>query len=338
MEAATITPTSSRDNSYHEPNEAGERKGSKILAVVSDNVAMAQKRIQDVENRLAQMENRHRSESMTLLKNQLFAEKVCLVDALVIMGWEHYRCYLEDESVSHELAEAAVRHIYENALDVSIQLFCSVPQSSSPAALRNMDRLMILLLVLDYDEYCETLLQYQLACEYGRTASDHQTISNRRSMEAMLRPSGTGANYLQQLHELWKRGEFDRFDPTSTEEEESFAKIHAAGLCLVLFRKLESMVDRQQTTDLHQMQEQFKVLFDDYLPKQLTQKPSMNNIIATKYARVLFMEDGSPTVYWSLLADSYRREWGEYFDQDMCDGDGYESTDMDTDDDEDDGL
>eukprot|EP00536_Pseudo-nitzschia_multiseries_P003559 jgi/Psemu1/302032/fgenesh1_kg.56_\ len=81
------------------------------------------------------------------------------------------------------------------------------------------------------------------------------------------------------------------------------------------------------------MECQFRYLFDDYLPKQLTQ-PSMNNIIATKYARVLF-QDGTPTVYWSLLADSYRREWGEYFERENSEC-GEESFDMEMDDDDDD--
>ena len=77
-------------------------------------------------------------------------------------------------------------------------------------------------------------------------------------------------------------------------------------------------------------------MFDDYLPRQLAQ-PSMNNIIATKYSSILF-HDGTPTVYWSLLADSYRKEWGECFDKENSDGVGDEySMIMDSDDDEDDG-
>ena len=257
-----------------------------------------------------------------MLKNQLFAEKVCLVDALVVMAWENYRISVEGSS-SHEQAEASVKHIFEEALDISIQLFCSDPQSSSPIASMNLDRLMILLNVLDFDDYCETLLQYQLACEY--MASEDIDVATRHQMQDLLRP--TGEKYLQQLHELWKTGAFDRFDQTLSEEEEGFAKLHATGLCLVLFRQLES-----STADLRTMEEQFKVLFDNYLPNQLTHRPSMNNIVATKHSRLLFSEDGSPTVYWSLLADSYRKEWENYFDQ--VDGD---CSDMETDD-EDDGL
>ena len=114
-------------------------------------------------------------------------------------------------------------------------------------------------------------------------------------------------------------------------KEEGFAKLHATGLCLVLFRQLESRLG-QSTADLGTLEEQFKVLFDNYLPNQLTHRPSMNNIVATKHSRLLFSEDGSPTVYWSLLADSYRKEWEDYFDQEVDD-----CSDMETDD-EDDGL
>ena len=323
---ATITPTCSRDNSDHQYresfNENNSEAPSSILKGVCDNAALAQKRIKDIEGRIA---NQHQQDLLAMLKSQLFTEKVCLVDALVIMGWEHYRSSLE-ESSSYEKAEASVKHIFEKALDVSIQLFCSDPQSSSAVATMNLDRLMILLLVLDFDEYCETLLQYQLAREYIASTADSKT---RQNMEEVLCP--TGKNYLKQLHELWKGGVFDRFDPAASEEEEGFAKVHAAGLCLVLFRQLESTVDRQQTADVTLMEKRFKVLFDDYLPKQLTQRSSMNNIVATKYSRLLFLDDGSPTVYWSLLADSYRKEWGDYFDEE-------DDSDMDTDDDDDDGL
>mmetsp|Transcript_6064 Transcript_6064/g.12476 ORF Transcript_6064/g.12476 Transcript_6064/m.12476 type:complete len:398 (-) Transcript_6064:91-1284(-) len=332
--AAKITPTCSRDNSDYQYQECTDynnaESSSKVLKGVCDNVALAQARIKEINDRIAQPPIP--SESMALLKNKLFAEKICLIDALVIMGWEHYRYHL-DESSSYEKSEASVKHIFEEALDISIQLFCSDPQSSSDVASMNLDRLMILLMALDFDEYCETLLQYQLAREHiasQKDAHEKAAVVTTQNMEALLRP--TGSNYLRQLHELWKRGVFDRFDPTANEEEEGFAKVHATGLCLVLFRKLESMVDRQQTTDLTVMEEQFKVLFDNYLPTQLTQRPSMNNIVATKYSRLLFLDDGSPTVYWSLLADSYRKEWGDYFDQEEAD-----SADMETDD-EDDGL
>lgn len=341
--AKSISPTSSRDFAD---------ESSTIRKGVRENVALARGRIQDIENRLAKgskqgmgkgNDPRQQTESLEVLRDRLFAEKVGLVDALVIMGWEHYRLILQDESSSHESAEAAVRNIYEEALEVSIALFNSSPNS----ALSN-DRLMILFLALDYDEYCETLLQYQLTVEYmaAHTLSETNGADSaaglggdqslRQKMEEMLRPSGNGADYLSQLHELWKSGQFDRFDPAAIEDEEGFAKVHAAGMCLALFRKMESLVDRQQATDLNAMEKRFRYLFDEYLPKQLAQ-PSMNNIIATKYARVLFHEDGSPTVYWSLLADSYRKEWGESFDG-CDDADDDESTDMDTDDDEDDGL
>mmetsp|Transcript_2208 Transcript_2208/g.4569 ORF Transcript_2208/g.4569 Transcript_2208/m.4569 type:complete len:298 (+) Transcript_2208:203-1096(+) len=282
-----------------------------------------------------------------ILRDHLFTEKVRLIDALVIMGWEHYRWFLS-ESASHEKAEAVVRYIYEEALDISIQLFCSSPPISSNSSINN-DRLMILLLVLDFDEYCETLLEYQLTREYmcanpiGETngadtaagVSKAQTIHRR--MGELLGPATKGENYLQQIHELWKSGWFDRFDfiADDCEEEDHFAKIHAAGLCLVLFRKLESQADRRPT-DLRTLEKQFRYLFDDYLPRQLAQ-PSMNNIIATKYSSILF-HDGTPTVYWSLLADSYRKEWGECFDKENSDGVGDEySMIMDSDDDEDDG-
>jgi len=340
--ADSISPTSSRDFTD---------ESSAIWKGVRENVALARGRIQDIENRLAKgskqgtgkdSDPQQQTESLEVLRGRLFAEKVGLVDALVIMGWEHYRLILQDESSSYESAEAAVRNIYEEALEVSIALF-----NSSPNSAFNNDRLMILFLALDYDEYCETLLQYQLTVEYmvahplsetngadsaGGLGGDQ---SLRQKMEEMLRPSGNGTNYLSQLHELWKSGHFDRFDPAAIEDEEGYAKVHAASMCLALFRKMESLVDRQQATDLNVMERRFRYLFDEYLPKQLAQ-PSMNNIIATKYARVLFHEDGSPTVYWSLLADSYRKEWGESFDG--CDDADDDSTDMDTDDDEDDGL
>jgi len=284
-------------------------------------------------------------------QHQLFMEKIHLIDALVIMGWEHYQCFLT-ESESFETAEAAVRHIFEEALDVSIQLFCSSPLASSNNSVNN-DRLMILLLILDFDEYCETLLEYQLTREYVEAQSTTEPNSADRAAGVSSAEPGIakiaeilnsttaprGDNYLQQMNELWKSGVFERFDPVANEEEDHFAKIHAAGLCLVLFRKLESQQRDRQQTDLNTMECQFRYLFDEYLPRQLTQ-PSMNNIIATKYARVLF-QDGTPTVYWSLLADSYRKEWGEYFDG--SDSGEEESSDMgiydddDDDDDEDDG-
>jgi len=340
---ATITPTSSRENSFHNHGDdfgnlvassfvsCGTDESSTVLKGVCDNVSFAQARIQDIEDRIANCSKsgNHQLQgigdtnspqqinSLALLQNHLFTQKVCLIDALVIMGWEHYRCFLA-ESSSFEKAEAAVRHIYEEALDISIQLFCSSPTASSNSAINN-ERLMILLLVLDFDEYCETLLEYQLTREYISAHPPSKTNgadtasgigsdqATHRRMGEMLNSARKGENYLQQLHELWKSGRFDRFDPTASEEEDRFAKIHAAGMCLVLLRKLESQVDRQQT-DLNTMERQFRYLFDDYLPRQLTQ-PSMNNIISTKYARVLF-QDGTPTVYWSLLADSYRKEWG----------------------------
>jgi hypothetical protein len=352
---ATITPSGSFHGDDYDAYSDRASSSSTLLKGVSDNVALTQARIKDIEGRISHCskqrgnhandpQQEQQSESLALLENRLFAEMICLIDALVLMGWEHYRWFLEEESSSFETAEAAVRHIYEEALDVSIQLFCSLPPSASNIAAMNNDRLMILLLVLDFDEYCETLLEYQLTSEYllahpvSETAGiggDHQSVHKR--IREVLHPVRKGANYLQQLHELWKTGAFDRFDPITSvsEDEEGFAKIHAAGLCLVLFRKIESLVDRQQSTDLSNMEQQFKYLFDDYLPKQLTQRPSMNNIIATKYSRVLF-RDGTPTVYWSLLVDSYRREWGDYGGDDDDDD---LSTDMEMGtDDEDDGL
>ena len=339
--AAPITPTGSRDNSFHGNDEENDDCGYHLKGVC-DNVALAKSRVRDIEDQIANCTQgiantkspQQTESSLALLRNHLFTENICLIDALVIMGWEHYR-WLLAKSSSFEKAEATVRHIYEEALDVSIKLFCSSPPASSNSVINN-ERLMILLLVLDFDEYCESLLEYQLTREY--MAADG--TGNNQTMEEMLNPSKRGENYLQQMHELWKSGQFDRFDPTASEEEDSLAKIHAAGLCLVLFRKLESQVHRQET-DLATMEKQFRFLFDDYLPKQLTH-PSMNNIVASKYARVLF-QDGTPTVYWSLLVDSYRKEWGENFDRDIIhsgsggDGDD-DSTDMDTDDDEDDGL
>jgi len=362
---ATITPTSSRDNSSHSRDDRGNHHDassflsypsyyaagsySTVLKGVCDNVTLAQARIRDIEERIAncsklgshQMQERtsasglQQRESLVLLQNQLVVEKVSLIDALAIMGWEHYRHILE-ESSSYEKAEASVRHIYEEALDVSIQLFCSSKPGHSISTTIN-ERLMILLLVLDFDEYCETLLHYQLALENMSTHPLSDTNDADRSMVEILNPSRKGDDYLKQLYELWMSGQFDHFDPTGSEEENDFAKIHAAGLCLVLFRKLESQVDRHQT-DLNTRERQFRYLFDEYLPKQLSQ-PSMNNIVATKHAGVLF-QDGNPTVYWSLLADSYRKDWGEHFDQEImsCNSRDDESTDMDTDDDEDDGL
>merc|ERR1712110_229349 len=132
---------------------------------------------------------------MALFKNQLYAEKVCLIDALVIMGWEHYRSQL-DQSSTCEKAEASVKHIFEEALDISIQLFCSDPLSFSPLTSMNLDRLMMLLMVLDFDEYCETILQYQLAREYivsEQNALEKDTTANVQKMESLLRP--VGANY-----------------------------------------------------------------------------------------------------------------------------------------------
>ena len=352
---ATITPSGSFQCDDDDDNDFSDRacSSSTILKGVHDNVARTQARIKDIEGEIAHcsqhQQGNHASgpqqaESLALLENHLYAEMICLIDALVIMGWEHYRWCLEEESSSFETADAAVRHIYEEALDVSIQLFCSFPPSASNIAAMNNDRLMILLLVLDFDEYCETLLEYQLTLEYlsdhpvSETSGtgDQESVRDKRIRE-VLHPVRKGANYLQQVHELWKTGAFDRFEPTTSasEDEEGFAKIHAAGLCLVLFRKLESLVDRQQSTDVSSMEQQFKYLFDDYLPKQLTQGPSMNNIIATKYSRVLF-RDGTPTVYWSLLTDSYRREWGDYGSNDNHD-DFSTDIEMETDD-EDDGL
>mmetsp|Transcript_13317 Transcript_13317/g.37491 ORF Transcript_13317/g.37491 Transcript_13317/m.37491 type:complete len:436 (-) Transcript_13317:322-1629(-) len=324
---------------------------------VCENVALAQARVQHLEEHIANSskgtavvmghQQQQHGESLPSLREQLFTEKIHLIDALVMMGWEHYRCILA-ESESFETAEAAVRHIYEEALDLSIQLFCSSPPASINHSI-NSDRLMILLLILDFDEYCETLLEYQLSreCISAEAAANDADMAagvscadnSELRIEDILNSTTRGNNYLQQLHELWKSGVFEQFDPTLNDEEDHFAKIHAAGLCLVLFRKLESQRDRQHT-DLNAMESQFWYLFDDYLPKQLTQ-PSMNNIIATKYARVLF-QDGTPTVYWSLLADSYRKEWGEYFERENSEC-GDEAFDMemdyydDEDDDEDDG-
>lgn len=322
-----ITPTCSRDSSEHHFEDMNNSGSANVLRGVRENVSLAQSRVRNVENRMARQQQQ---DVISMLKNQLFAEKVCLVDALVIVAWENYRISVE-ETDSHEKGEASVKHIFEEALDVSIQLFCSDPRSSSPIASMNLDRLMVLLLVLDFDEYCETLLQYQLACEY--MSSEGLDDATRQRMQDVLRPNGE--QYLQQLHELWKNGVFDRFEPTASEEEDGFAKLHATGLCLVLFRQLESRMG-QEAAGLGTMEEQFKVLFENYLPTQLTHRPSMNNIVATKHSRLLFSEDGNPTVYWSLLADSYRKEWEDYYDQ--VDDEDFVDIMMDTTDDEDDGL
>ena len=338
-----------------------ERCSTDSIRRFCDNVAMAQARVRQIEDHMAhclkvaaagrgqQQQHQQQQVHYQQQQHQLFEEKIHLIDALVIMGWEHYQCFLA-ESESFETAEAAVRHIYEEALDISIQLFCSSPPASSNNSINN-DRLMILLLILDFDEYCETLLEYQLTREYveaqstaepngaDRTAGVSSTDTGTAKIAEILNSTTArrGDNYLQQMNELWKSGMFERFDPMANEEEDHFAKIHAAGLCLVLFRKLESQQRDRQQTDLNTMECQFRYLFDEYLPRQLTQ-PSMNNIIATKYARVLF-QDGTPTVYWSLLADSYRKEWGEYFDGSESGEEEPSDMDMydDDDDDEDDG-
>jgi hypothetical protein len=409
------------------------------------------------------------------LQEQLLMEKVHLIDSLVLMAWHYYQYYLNTLSSSFDKAEAAVRYIYEEALDHSIEVFCMKPSPTQGTTTEqatghantnnatntmnmnistsitsphkdhrrgivsenyikiNNERLMILLLVLDFDEYCETLLEYQLTREYILTQSNNNAGSNvvntgtvddnsnhnnnvdapphllnavaaaaaaavpnnnnnnmmgqpphnplfdlRDVTNTTMIPRGGDTNTLQQMYNLWKSGRFERFDPIADEQEEHFAKIHAAGLCLVLFRKLEQpsqQLQQQQqqqqqqdnndqhqhqppppqqqqnhpeaaqaqeqaqqqptlqqtTTNLSLMERQFRYLFDEYLPRQLTQ-PSMNNIIATKYAHVLFHEN-TPTVYWSLLADSYRKEWGQCFDSD---GDTSSTDDMDDEDDDDD--
>ena len=382
------------------------------------------------------------------LQEHLLMEKVNLIDALVLMAWHYYQYYLNTLSSSFDKAEAAVRYIYEEALDHSIEVFCMKPcpttgttaghaalttnatsntmdmntsTSSSSSSDKdrqrgivsenyikiNNERLMILLLVLDFDEYCETLLEYQLTREYILTnssnngnadtpplpnaaaaaAAAHPVNNNmmgqppqnplfdlRDITNTTMIPRGGDTDTLLQMYNLWKSGRFERFDPIADEQEEHFAKIHAAGLCLVLFRKLEQPSQQQQqqdynndqhqpppqqqnhpeaqaqeqeqaqqpplqqtTTNLNLMERQFRYLFDEYLPKQLTQ-PSMNNIIATKYAHVLFHEN-TPTVYWSLLSDSYRKEWGQCFDSDGDDTSFTDDMDDDYDDDaeEDDG-
>ena len=334
--ATTITPTHSRDGTEESSSPPPPSSFSSVLRGVSENVKLAEARIRDIEDRignhrLREPETKKRlvighgpqhlqnpAASLEVLENQLFAEKIRRIDALVVMGWEHYRWFLLAESSStHETAAAAVRHIYEEALDASIELFCSSPPASVDASVNN-ERLMVLLLVLDFDEYCETLLEYELAREYlsfhPPTTEDHRHHSHeRQAMQTAIDPAQRGPTFLRDLHDLWMTGAFDRFgDPSGREREDDLARVHAAGLCLVLFRKLESRVRPRTGTDLDAMERQFRYLFDEYLPKQLVQ-PSMNNIVATKHARVLFhAHDGSPTVYWSLLADSYRREWGEH--------------------------
>lgn len=322
-------------------NECVQRRcGTAAMRTVCNNVAVAQTRVRQIEDHLvAGQQQGHGSPAS--LRDQLFAEKIRLIDALVVMGWEHYRCFLE-ESECFEKAEAAVRHIYEEALELSVELFCSAPPATG-TSISNNGRLMMLLLTLDFDEYCESLLGYQLARE--STSASLTSVSNGADAAAgvrgadgrlaeILKPAAQGNAYLQQVHELWKTGAFERFDvAASHEEEEHLAKIHAAGLCLVLFRKLE-----YKQTDLKATERQFRYLFDEYLPRQLAQ-PSMNNIIATKHARILF-QDGTPTVYWSLLADSYRKEWAEHLEG-YGSGAAEELFDMDMDedeDDEDDGL
>jgi len=215
---------------------------------------------------------------------------------------------------------------------------------------------MILLLILDFDEYCEALFEYQLIHEQILSAhfssnggnggtvgtdtargeeiafdDDHPdtavtTLKSNDGSALFMGNTKASDNYLQQIYDSWKSGRFERFGVIPNEQEEHFAKIHAAGLCLVLFRKLESeAVDLQERgdpnrsvyslrriADLNAMERQFRYLFDEYLPRQLT-TPSLNNIIATRCGNVLF-HNGTPTVYWSLLADSYRKEWGQCFD------------------------
>ena len=412
---------------------------------VCEVVTMSRRRVREIEKQVKLNLNLkitpQQQKQKLRLQEQLLMEKVNLIDALVLMAWHYYQYYLNTLSSSFDKAEAAVRYIYEEALDHSIEVFCMKPcpttgTTAGHAALTtnatsntmdmnistssiyslvkdrqlgfvsenyikiNNERLMILLLVLDFDEYCETLLEYQLTREYILTSSsdngnaDAPPLPNAAAAAAAhpdnnnmmgqppqnplfdlrditnttMIPRGGDTDTLLQMYNLWKSGRFERFDPIADEQEEHFAKIHAAGLCLVLFRKLEQPSQQQQqqdynndqhqpppqqqnhpeaqaqqpplqqtTTNLSLMERQFRYLFDEYLPKQLTQ-PSMNNIIATKYAHVLFHEN-TPTVYWSLLSDSYRKEWGQCFDSD---GDNISSTDdmdddYDDDEDEDDG-
>ena len=145
---AAITPTCSRDSSDRQFENMNDRSSTHVLRGVRDNVSLAQTRVRNAESRIAQQQQK---DVLAILKNELFAEKLCLVDALVIMGWENYRISVEGSS-SHEQAEASVKHIFEEALDICIQSFCSDPQSSSPISSMNLDRLMILLHVLDFDE------------------------------------------------------------------------------------------------------------------------------------------------------------------------------------------
>lgn len=296
---------------------------------VLDNVSQAKAKVQHIQDLMANHAQHHYFGS---LQEQLFTEKVQLIDALVMMGWEHYRCFLVDNH-SFDSATAAVRHIYEEALDISVQLF-----NMSPGNFVNNDRLMVLLLILDFDEYCEALLQYQLARENMKPANAADAAAGVSRAEtadlrlAELLKTVHGSNCLQQIFEMWTNGQFEKCSEINRrDEDEDIAKVNATGLCLTLFRKLESSQVDQRT-----MGRQFKYLFDEYLPRQLSQ-PSMTNMIVTKYARVLFQQDGSPTVYWSLMADEYRKEWSHCFEEDDVTDCGYESADMDTDD-EDDGL
>jgi len=311
------------------------------LQGVCNNVSNARARIRDIEIRMASYHlanqglSTAQEQQLKVLRKMHYTEQICLVDALVVMGWEHYRNVLE-QSDSHVAAQMTVRNTYEEALDISIKVFCSSQDNvESAAQALNTDRLMVLLLVLDFDEYCEALFQYRLTEDYLQ-ASPLTGNESLRRIEELLNTPTRGDDYLQRIYELWKNGEFDRLGPIATinEEEDNMAKVHAAGLCLALFHNLES----SRVDDHAMMERQYQNLFENYLPKQLAQRPSMNNIVSTKYSRVLFHIDGRPTVYWSLVANTYRKEWEENCGNDhMGDGDDDESTYMDTDD-EDDGL
>lgn len=336
---------------------------------VCATVTQSKKIVRFIEEQISYSKQQHQQQaggnrqSLESLYDQLLAEKVLLIDSLVIMAWQQYLSFVAlhyGSATSFDKAGAAVRYIYEEALDHSIQVFCMSSSLSSASSntygVMNKKRLMILLLILDFDEYCEALFQYQLIHEHilserlssnGGTSGtdtargmeiafddDHHPEAASTVLESndetglFMGNTKASENYLQQIYNLWKSGRLERFGVIPNEQEEHFAKIHAAGLCLVLFRKLESeAVDPQGRggpdpvgygprgiADVNTMARQFRYLFDEYLPRQLT-TPSLNNIIATTCGNVLF-HNGTPTVYWSLLADSYRKEWGQYFDYD----------------------
>ena len=99
------------------------------LQGVCNNVSNARARIRDIEIRMASYHlanqglSNAQEQQLKVLRKMHYTEQICLVDALVVMGWEHYRNVLE-ESDYHVAAQMTVRKIYEEALDISIKVFC----------------------------------------------------------------------------------------------------------------------------------------------------------------------------------------------------------------------